>query len=175
MAFPTTLDDFTNVVDDDDDVMANDINELQEAIEALEAKVGIDSSAVVTSLDYKVNKFFVSDRAVYIYQDDADIPDGWSKVAVTDKVLAVKGGTNVYNVSGGNTAGTFTISTANMPAHAHPYGWNPGAGFERQSPGRPVMGGNTTYGSWSDNTDSTGGGDGKYRPTACVGIIIAMD
>lgn len=72
MAFPTTLDDFTNVVDDDDDVMANDINELQEAIEALEAKVGIDSSAVVTSLDYKVNKFFVSDRAVYIYQDDAD-------------------------------------------------------------------------------------------------------
>ena len=170
MAFPTTLDDFTNVVDDDDDVMANDINELQEAIEALEAKVGIDSSAVVTSLDYKVNKFFVSDRAVYIYQDDADIPDGWSKVAVTDKVLAVKGGSNAYNVNGGNAAGTFSISVANMPAHTHVCntylsGSATNTGF--------LQGVNTS--SKTVATGSAGGSDGKYRPTACVGIIIAMN
>lgn len=54
MAFPSTLDDFTPKVDNTNDVMAIDINELQTAIEALEDKVGADSSAVTTSHDYKI-------------------------------------------------------------------------------------------------------------------------
>jgi len=172
MAFPTTLDsDFGTLVDSSTDYPeAAHINTLRRAIEGLEAKVGINSSAVVTSLDYKVNKFFVSDRAVYIYQDDADIPDGWSKVAVTDKVLAVKGGSNAYNVNGGNTGGTFSISVANMPAHTHVCntylsGSATNTGF--------LQGVNTS--SKTVATGSAGGSDGKYRPTACVGIIIAMN
>jgi hypothetical protein len=44
MAFPTDLDNFTEKTDNVDDVMAEDVNELQGAIEALEAKVGIGAS-----------------------------------------------------------------------------------------------------------------------------------
>lgn len=54
MAFPSTLDDFTPKTDNVNDVMAADVNELQTAIEALEAKVGIDASAVSSSLDYLI-------------------------------------------------------------------------------------------------------------------------
>jgi len=59
VSFPTSLDSFTNPTSSDSlnttgvlhDVEHSDAND---AIEALEAKVGIDSSAVTTSLDYKV-------------------------------------------------------------------------------------------------------------------------
>ena len=52
MSFPATIDDFTPKVDNTDDVMAADVNELQTAIESLEAKIGVDDSAVATSIDY---------------------------------------------------------------------------------------------------------------------------
>src|SRR5680860_279428 len=54
MAFPTDLDNFTPKVDNTDDVMAIDINELQTAIESMEAKIGANASAVETSHDYKI-------------------------------------------------------------------------------------------------------------------------
>ena len=54
--FPTTLDDFTPHIDGVDDVMAADVNELQTAIEAIEAKLGADSSAVTSSHDYKISQ-----------------------------------------------------------------------------------------------------------------------
>jgi len=56
MAYPTTLDDFTPHVDGVDDVMAADVNELQTAIEAIQAKLGIDSSADTDSVDYKLTQ-----------------------------------------------------------------------------------------------------------------------
>lgn len=171
MTFPTSLDDFTEHSDDVDFCMASDINELQAAIEALEAKVGIDSSAVTTSLDYKVNKFFVSGRAVYLYQDDAAVPDGWSKVAVTDKVLAVKGGSNAYNRTGGGTAGTWT-----QPTHDHTVsksGWginfNSRSGYIASAYGGSAWEINSNLTSSSERTVTT------WRPNACVGIIIEMD
>ena len=58
--FPSSLDDFTNPTADDSlnsatvphaDQHAN----LNDAVEALEAKVGVNSSAVTSSLDYKVS------------------------------------------------------------------------------------------------------------------------
>jgi len=52
--FPTSLDTLTNKTDNVDDVMAVDVNDLNDIAETVEAKVGIDSSEVVTSLDYKV-------------------------------------------------------------------------------------------------------------------------
>lgn len=52
--FPSSLDSFTDKVDGTDYPQAAHINNLQDAIEALEAKVGVDSSAVSTSLDYKL-------------------------------------------------------------------------------------------------------------------------
>jgi len=170
MAFPTTLDDFTNVVDDDDDVMANDINELQEAIEALEAKVGIDSSAVVTSLDYLVNNFFTSGRKLWLYEDTA--PTGWSTVAVTDKVLAVKGGSSSYNISGGNTGGDFN--------HTHPViiprtGWGYNTSFNWVAGDNLVGAGSGSAGNYSDQTldrTLTSGNPTTNRPAAAVGIIV---
>lgn len=180
--FPTSLDAYTTKVDNTDMVMAVDINNVQDAIEALEAKVGIDSSAVTTSLDYKVNNFFVAGRKVYLYENTA--PTGWSIVAVTDKVLAVKGGTGSYNVDGGNTAGDFTITEAQMPAHYHllftpggygltteliasnyaaHYGWSGDPFYHiAAEAAAPTLGRSETKGS----------GAATYRPAACVGIIV---
>lgn len=62
-AFPTSLDTFTNPTDSDD-TSTFDHSGLEttqnDAIEALQAKVGVNSSAVTSSLDYKVNHLTVS-------------------------------------------------------------------------------------------------------------------
>lgn len=108
--FPTGLDSYGTLIDNTDDVLAAHANDRGDAIEALEAKVGVDSSAVTTTLDYKVNNFFATGRKVYLYENTA--PTGWSIVAVTDKVLAVKGGE--YGATGGTTVGTWT-----QPSHTH--------------------------------------------------------
>lgn len=62
--FPTSLDSLTNPQSTDEltnpshaDQHAN----ANDAIEALQAKVGVNGSAVTTSLDYKVNKPMNSD------------------------------------------------------------------------------------------------------------------
>jgi len=172
--FPTSLDSFTTKYDNTDDVMAADINDVQDAIEALEAKVGINSSAVTTSLDYKVNNFFVSGRKVYLYENAE--PTGWSIVSVSDRVLAVKGGTGSYNVNGGNTGGSFTITAAQMPSHSHTRSvcttGIQGAGGSNVG---AVLGAGafTSYSSVSSNT--AGSGASTYRPAACVGIIVEKD
>ena len=114
ITFPTSLDSFTNKTDNVDDVMAVDINDVQDAVEALETKMGIDSSGVAASLDYKVNNFFAAGRKVWLYEDTA--PTGWTIVGVSDITLAVKGGAGLYNVAGGNVAGA---SWANLKAHTH--------------------------------------------------------
>lgn len=64
MSYPTTIDDFTPNVDNADVIYAADINELQTAIEALEAKVGVDSSVVNTSHEFKLNEVTGGDEAV---------------------------------------------------------------------------------------------------------------
>jgi len=117
--FPTSLDSYVDKTDNVDDVMAVDFNNPAAAIVALETKVGINSSIVTTTLDYKVNNFFVAGRKLWLYEDTA--PTGWSIVAITDRVLAVKGGTDAYNVSGGNGAGTWTQPnhTHTGPSHTH--------------------------------------------------------
>ena len=53
--FPTSLDDFINYVDGTTILEAALLNDMQFAIEELEAKVGIDSSITVTSHDYKID------------------------------------------------------------------------------------------------------------------------
>lgn len=64
MAYPTTLDSFTANVDNVDVIYASDVNELQTAITSLEAKIGVDSSAVTTSHDYKLSAVTGSNKAV---------------------------------------------------------------------------------------------------------------
>jgi len=53
-AYPAAIDSFVAKQDNVDDVEAVNINDLQEAIEALETKVGVTSSAVSSSHDYKL-------------------------------------------------------------------------------------------------------------------------
>ena len=60
-SFPTSLDSLTNPISSDtlDSVTvphATQHADANDAIEALQAKVGVNGSAVTTSLDYKVNK-----------------------------------------------------------------------------------------------------------------------
>jgi hypothetical protein len=49
--FPASLDSFTTKVDNETAVLAAHVNDLQSAVTALEAKVGVNSSAVTTSHD----------------------------------------------------------------------------------------------------------------------------
>lgn len=51
-AFPTSLDSITDKVDNDDVVVAADVNGAYDCIEKMQAKIGVDGSAVATSLDY---------------------------------------------------------------------------------------------------------------------------
>jgi hypothetical protein len=52
--FPNSIDNFTDEVDAVDYPQASDMNGVYDALEKVEAKVGIDGSAVSTSLDYKL-------------------------------------------------------------------------------------------------------------------------
>lgn len=52
--FPTSLDTYTPLVDGTDIIEADRPNDMADAIEALEAKVGINGSAVATSHDYLI-------------------------------------------------------------------------------------------------------------------------
>ena len=111
-------------------------------------------------------------------------PIGWSIVAgLGDKLLAVKGGSQAYNVAGGVTAGTWTqpshtLSEAEIPSHYHlrpqRYLWlNMGS-----------MSGGHYYSPYPTNTvptSSTGGGQphshggNTTRYSANVGIIATKD
>jgi hypothetical protein len=52
--FPTSLDSYAALVDGTDILEAADQNNIRDAMEAVEAKVGIDGSAVSSSHDYKI-------------------------------------------------------------------------------------------------------------------------
>ncbi len=56
-----------------------------------------------------------ADYKMWVYINSAG--DGWTVDAtVTDKVLAIKGGANAYNISGGASGGTWT-----QPTHTHTF------------------------------------------------------
>jgi len=71
--YPTSLDSYITLVDNTDDVLAAHVNDRGDAIEGLEAKVGIDSSAVVTSFDYFLKH---SSGAYRTHQHDGTSDDG---------------------------------------------------------------------------------------------------
>jgi hypothetical protein len=54
MSYPTDIDVWTTKTDGDDYPEASHINDLQEAVEAVQTKVGADSSVVASSIDYKL-------------------------------------------------------------------------------------------------------------------------
>lgn len=52
--FPSSLDTFTTKVNGVDDVLAADTNNLQDAVTALQAKLGVNGSSNTSTIDYKV-------------------------------------------------------------------------------------------------------------------------
>ena len=193
ISYPTSLDSFTDKQDGVDYPQAIHINDVQDAIEALETKLGIDSSGDTNSIDYKVNNFFVSGRKLWLYEDTA--PTGWTIVSVTDAVLAVKGGTQAYNTTGGNTAGTWTQPdhTHTIPDHWHdlPFGRPDGdyglyadqdqrigadivveRGYGVGSTGSWTVPSYRTYGTDGGGTTGSSATANTWRPYATVGIIV---
>lgn len=63
--------------------------------------------------------FLATGRKLWLYENTA--PTGWTIEAVTDGVLAVKGGAQAYNANGGTEAGTWTQPnhTHTGPSHTH--------------------------------------------------------
>jgi len=115
---------------------------------------------------------FPAETKMYFYQNTA--PIGWSIVSVTDKLLAVKGGSAAYNTTGGSTAGTWT-----QPSHVHA---TQGHVFSGDRWGGGRKGGNNTYtsntgGGGSHSHGNTGGSAtaSTWRPYAAVGIIAEKD
>jgi len=74
--FPTSLDSLTNPQPSDDLTSpshAGQHADANDAIEALQAKVGVNGSTVATSLDYKVNKPMNSDVLAAIITMDIGV------------------------------------------------------------------------------------------------------
>jgi len=64
--YPTSLDSFSDKTDNVDDVMAVDINNVQDGVEALETKMGVNSSAVVGSVDNFLGGMTLTDHGVLL-------------------------------------------------------------------------------------------------------------
>jgi hypothetical protein len=104
--------------------------------------------------------------------------DGWSiDGAVTDQLLALKGGSTY--LTGGANAGSWTwpshtLTIPQMPSHTHPPGG--GAGNFMTTTGGGVGAPGDNYSTFS-NTGSTGGdgshshGSTTFRPAAAVGTL----
>lgn len=140
---------------------------------------------------------FPAGTKLWFYQDTA--PTGWTiDSSVADSVIAVKGGTQAYNVSGGNLAGTWqqaghALSVNEIPSHSHApefeSGWQ-GPFYNKVHESRAgdgnlwsLGGGNGgsskhVWGTW--RISSVGGGQthnhgNTWRPYAAVGIICTKN
>lgn len=100
--FPTSLDNFTNPTSTDtmDSVTvphATQHSNINDAVEALEAKVGINSSAVVTSIDYKLNNSVVLKSFV-------DAKGDLITASANDTPAILARGTDTYVLQANNSA-----------------------------------------------------------------------
>jgi ribosomal protein L24E len=88
--FPTSLDSITNKTDNVDDVLAAHINLCNDAIKAIEAKLGIDSSAVVTSIEY-ILKNASSSNPGHCFDTETELltEDGWCFYECLEKGVKV--------------------------------------------------------------------------------------
>lgn len=136
------------------------------------ADFGTTSGTVCQGND---SRFFASGTKLFFWQDTA--PTGWTiDASAADAVLAVKGGSNAYNVvAGGVQAGTWT-----QPDHIHSYSFatgSPSGTIEARYPDGTasvtVASQNHTH-SKSGNTAGTAT-PASYRPLANVGIIASKD
>ena len=123
--FPTTLDDFTNPVATDvlgtasgGVGVARVMSDLNDAVEGLEAKVGIDSSAVTTSHDRKLSNVTGSDKAASVTGTET-----LTNKTLTSPVINTPTG-DVATLTGTQTLTNKTLTTPTI-ANLRGYdGWN---------------------------------------------------
>jgi hypothetical protein len=118
--FPTSLDTWPTVRDNITRIDASYVNNLQDAIEALQAKVGITNDTTNT-LDYKIRNFwdYTTPRKLYFYNNTA--PTNWSTVSgIGDNILAVKGG-STYTTGGSVLGDSWVITGIDSVDHTHPW------------------------------------------------------
>jgi len=121
MAFPTTIDSFSTKVDAVDYPQASHINALQSSVSALETKVGVDNSAVATSIDYIIKNNIWPIGSIFhsAVSTNPNILLGfgtWSQIA-QGKMLIGQSGTDADFDTAEETGGSKT-STA-LIAHTH--------------------------------------------------------
>lgn len=147
--------------------------------------------------------FMVADSShkIWVYRNTA--PEGWAiDSAVTDCVIALKGGSNAYNANGGTIAGTWTqpgctLTTAEMPshdhgsagAHSHTTTFSSGSEGTVFATYGSIFAGNysavlavspPTSSAGSHSHSSSGGGGSHnhgttYRPYAAIGTLQYLD
>ncbi len=129
--FPTSIDSYTTKIDATDYPQAADVNNPQDAIVALETKVGINGSGTNTSLDYKLASIGTGQVArpvgeITMY-GAASAPTGWllcDGAAVSQATYASLYGVigSTYN-TGGEGGGNFRLP--NLKSNV-PVGYNSG-------------------------------------------------
>jgi hypothetical protein len=117
MGYPETQDNFTPLVDGDDDVEAVNCNELQTAIEALEAMLGVSgaSQAHNTDIIAHLMEELPTIRLSYVDADTVQASTGVSKPRKPDlSIRKFRKNTSTTNITGANLdtgAGSFANST----------------------------------------------------------------
>ena len=113
--YPTSLDNFTNPTASD---AMNSVTvphatqhaDLNDAVEALEAKVGVNSSAVATSLEYRVNVLENAEIPDTIIDAKGDLIVGSADDTATR--LPVGADTYVLSANSGTATGLEWVATA---------------------------------------------------------------
>lgn len=134
---------------------------------------------------------FASGTKMFFYQSSC--PAGWTDANVDDVVLATTGGSDAYNVAGGNTAGTWTQPNHVHTGPEHNHQWYD---FNGGSVDLMARSGGAGDGTWQSNgssvqsitasadyytkdggTGTTGSGAtaATYRPEAAVGLLCTKD
>lgn len=134
--FPTNLDTWPALVDNQTRIDAVHINDIQDAVVALETKIGITNDPDTSTLDYKIRNFWNSTapRKIWLYNNTA--PTYWSTVAgVGDRVLGCKGGGEF--TTGGDVAGDgWVITGFDNDTHNHKWYYQSGGyGYTYNSAG----------------------------------------
>jgi len=82
--YPTQKDSWAEAYADQP-ITAGYFNNLNDAIVALETKVGVNNSSVNTSMDYKVNNMITASTCMYFYEDTA--PTGWTATLLSGDMI----------------------------------------------------------------------------------------
>lgn len=108
--FPTSLDTYTARVDGVDNVVAADVNDPHDAVVAIETKLGVNGSAVTTTIDYKVTQLIAGTGMSGSSQATAFIPTG--STTPTNGIFLPAA--NVVGIATNSTGRTYVSSTGTL-------------------------------------------------------------